>query len=134
MVVSTDSAGADAAMRRRLPLDSEFRHIAVVPCMAHQNQLVFVNVLRSHKKLEEVTNEALTVITWFNSHSRALGLLHECQMQVINKRLALMTAAPTRWATHFYALKRLYDLRSCFNKLLEERADELRQAAGSRKV
>ncbi|KAF9237891.1 hypothetical protein BU15DRAFT_48219, partial [Melanogaster broomeanus] len=66
----------------------------------------------------KIIGNALEVVKWFNSHSRALGMLHKVQIAKLGKILALVLPVLTRWTSHYLAVTRLLDIELAFKQLL----------------
>ncbi|THH08490.1 hypothetical protein EW146_g8974 [Bondarzewia mesenterica] len=73
----TDSSGEAAKMRRLL--GKKCPSIAVVPCWAHQVNLIIGDYFKGIPNLKAIGNNALEVVKWFNNHGRAIGILKDLQ-------------------------------------------------------
>lgn len=81
-----------------------------------------------------IIDDALEVVKWFNSHSRALGLLQSVQLHKLGKILALILPVLTRWTSHYLSVRRLIDLEVAFKQVLLDHTPELIVAAGPKRA
>jgi hypothetical protein len=95
--------------------------LIIIPCWAHQINLVVGDFLSLKIDLLKCVSKALEVVKWFNNHSRASGVLRAEQLSVPNgKTLILVLPVVTRWTAHYLFLHRLLQvegpIKACYNK------------------
>jgi hypothetical protein len=73
------------------------------------------------------------VIKWFNSHSRALGILQKQQQEAFNKVFALILPVITRWTCHYLSFTRLVKVSKPIRTIVLNRRDELKECAGPKR-
>jgi hypothetical protein len=81
----------------------------------------------------ETAEKALTVIKWFNSHSRALGILGKQQKDTYNKVLALILPVITRWTCHYLSFTQLIKISKPMRTVVLNRQDTLKECAGKKR-
>lgn len=129
--------GGDGRKMRRL-LASERRSLIVILCWAHQLNLVVGDVLSLKISLFDCVTQAIEVVKWFNSHSRALGILNQEQASLSANTgaaliLALILPVLTRWTAHFCSLSRLERVAPAIRSSWMKYSNQLLAAAGTRR-
>lgn len=81
-----------------------------------------------------IIDDALEVVKWFNSHSRALSLLQSVQLHKLGKILALILPVLICWTSHYLLVCCLIDLEVAFKQVLLDHTPELIVAAGPKHV
>ncbi|KAF9494661.1 hypothetical protein BDN71DRAFT_1392892, partial [Pleurotus eryngii] len=123
-------SGGDSRGLRRLLL-AEMPWLVVLECWAHQINLVVGDYFKNAgPEVTEILNEAISVINWFTSHTRALGLLRKRQKDTIGNVLAFVRAVLTRWTTHFLSLRRLLAMSTALRTVATMDEKELLIVAG----
>lgn len=95
-----------------------------------QINLIVGDYLKQKSLLTASANDAHTVIKWFNNHSRALALLHECQKITLDHPLALLIPTIARWTAHYLALRRLTETAKPLRMCAMQHDDILLDCAG----
>ncbi|EJD36610.1 hypothetical protein AURDEDRAFT_21737, partial [Auricularia subglabra TFB-10046 SS5] len=126
----TDASGESRKMRRLLV--AKFKWMIVADCWAHQINLVVGDMTRA-RNFKGVLQDALDVVKWFNSHSRALGMLKWVTAQKLGKELSLILPVLTRWTSHYLSVRRLLALELPFRQLLLDSRAELERCAGAKR-
>jgi hypothetical protein len=98
-----------------------------------QVNLIVGDVFKLQTDLVNVMDDALDVVKWFNSHSRALGILQAEQADRGEAMLCLILPALTRWTSHYLSARRLLQLRNHLQVIALRRREELRLVAGARR-
>ncbi|TBU52035.1 ribonuclease H-like domain-containing protein [Dichomitus squalens] len=132
MIISAwcTDGGGDCAKMRRLLLKKR-PHLAVPHCWAHQVRLVLGDYLKSKTPSVAVLQLMLEAIKWFNTHSRALGLLKEHQRAQYNGRvLALLRPCDTRWTAHVLCAGRFLEIEKAIRICVLTSKDKLVACAG----
>jgi hypothetical protein len=76
--------------------------------------------------------QAVDVIKWFNSHTRALGWLRQEQLTKSKHALALIMAVITQWTTHYLSMRRLLQVGKALRALVDWDSARLIEAAGTK--
>ncbi|KAG6907622.1 hypothetical protein DXG01_008158 [Tephrocybe rancida] len=104
--------GGDARKMRRL-LSNLLPWLIVILCWAHQINLIVGDYLKLKAGFLDCVPQAQQVVTWMNSHSRALGIFQDHQRQSLMKKvLALIRPVITRWTAHYCSLRHLLDVKA----------------------
>lgn len=112
----TDASGESLKMRRLLR--AKYPWIVTLDCKYKQINLVVGDYFKLKTRFINVVNNALEVVKWFNSHSRALGILKDKQRTKLPKVLALILPVLTRWTSHYLSVRRLLELEYFFRLLV----------------
>ncbi|TFY66832.1 hypothetical protein EVG20_g4259 [Dentipellis fragilis] len=128
----TDASGEAAKMRRLLV--QCMPELVVVDCWAHQMNLVTGDILKHAAiKFKVALDDALEIVKWFNSHTRALGMLKDVMVQKFGRSLCLILPVMTRWTSHYLAVRRLLVVQRAFLQLLlDGKENDLVLAAGAK--
>ena len=103
--VTCDSDGAHRKARKELI--KTHPELIVLPCSAHQINLIFQDVFKFLPKFKATCSCALSVINWFNVSSLSMGKLFDLQMTLYGKTYALPKPTPTRWYSYFFSFLQL---------------------------
>ncbi|GAA6037886.1 hypothetical protein JCM8097_005087 [Rhodosporidiobolus ruineniae] len=126
--VCTDS-GSDCASARRQYLVKN-PHVIVVPCYAHQLQLVIGDVFKQSEVLAKADKLVQTFVVWARSHSRVIGLLNRFRKEAGQPPLVFVLPGTTRWTSNLAAAKRLLELKESLLALRMAKKKELLTCAG----
>ncbi|RXW12099.1 hypothetical protein EST38_g13755, partial [Candolleomyces aberdarensis] len=129
----SDDGGDGRKMRRLLAIERSW--LIVLLCWAHQLNLVVGDLLSTKIALFECIQQAIEVIKWFNSHSRALGILNleQASVNMNGVIFALILPVITRWTAHFCSLSRLEDVEAAMRAAWMKYSTQLISAAGPRR-
>ena len=103
--VTCDSDGAHRKARKEL--SKTHPELVVLPCSAHQVNLIFQDVFKFLPKFKATCSCALSVIGWFTASSLSLGKLFELQMGLYGKTFTLSKPTPTRWYSYYFSFQQL---------------------------
>lgn len=92
-------AGSDCKKGRRLIVEAH-PELLSVDCLPHQWNLLVADVFKALPSLRSIAADSVSVINWFNNHSRPLGYLRMEQRNQYNKEIILHLPCATRWGTH----------------------------------
>ena len=103
----SDDGGNTRKMCRLLVID--WLWLIILLCWAHQINLIVGDLLVLKIPLFDCIPKAIDVIKWFNSHSRALGILNQEQATInLNATIyTLILLCITHWTAHYCSLGRL---------------------------
>ena len=103
--VTCDSDGAHRKARKDLMV--KHPELVILPCSAHQVNLVFHDVFKFLPKFKATCSCAVSIISWFSKSSLSLGKLQELQKGLYGKRIALPKPTETRWYSYYFSFLQL---------------------------
>lgn len=103
--VTCDSDGAHRKARKELII--KYPEVVVLPCSAHQVNLVFHDVFKFVPKFKATCSCALSIINWFSVSSLSLGKLVDLQKSLYGKRISLPKPTETRWYSYYFSFLQL---------------------------
>ena len=131
VIAACSDDGGDARKMRRLLL-ALMPWLIVTLCWAHQINLIVGDYLALRLPFQDCVPNALNVIKWMNSHSRALGLFRQEQSFTYQKNLALILPVITRWTAHYLSLHRLLSVEKALKAAWIKHGDTMIASAGSK--
>ncbi|KAI0069449.1 hypothetical protein K474DRAFT_1182193 [Panus rudis PR-1116 ss-1] len=117
---TTDSSGESLKARKLL---KQLRpDLIVLPCYAHQVNLVVGVYFKSGAPFLKYADQADELITWLRSKTYVLALLRDTQVKDNPDRtpLSVIRAVLTRWIAHYLAYTRLLELRPSLQHMVDD--------------
>lgn len=129
VVGSVSDSGGDSKKARRL-IAREHPHLIILPCYAHQVNLIVGDYFKSNAEILVYSTRADQVIAWLRSKLQVLGLLRDVQtlLRPGCTPLSIIRAVLTRWTSHYLAYRRLLQLRTSVETMLEEDASSVNES------
>ncbi|KAJ7931944.1 hypothetical protein B0H13DRAFT_1857362 [Mycena leptocephala] len=85
--------------------------LLVVPCCAHQGQLMLGDYFAINDVASDVAEQATEAIHWISGHDRVKKIFDDAQFTKNFTVLVYLMANITRWNTHYLAFQRLISLK-----------------------
>lgn len=126
----SDDGGDTRKMRRLLLVLMPW--LIITLCWAHQINLIVGDYLSLKLRFQDCVPNALKVIKWMNSHSRALGLFRQEQLYTYQKSLALILPVITRWTAHYLSLHRLLTVEKALRSTWLKHSDLMIASSGNK--
>ncbi|KAJ7018009.1 ribonuclease H-like domain-containing protein [Mycena alexandri] len=104
-----DNDGGSQRGRKNLGVKRPW--LFIVPCCAHQGQLILGDYLTVNVEASEIAEKAIELIHWILSHDRVRKIFDDAQFVKNFVVLVYLLANLTRWTTHYIAFRRLLHLR-----------------------
>ena len=126
----SDDGGDTRKMRRLLLVLMPW--LIIMLCWAHQINLIVGDYLSLKLRFQDCVLNALKVIKWMNSHSRALGLFCQEQLYIYQKSLALILSVITQWTAHYLSLHRLLTVEKALRLTWLKHSDLMIASSGNK--
>ncbi|KAJ7113553.1 ribonuclease H-like domain-containing protein [Mycena epipterygia] len=104
-----DNDGGSQRGRKDLALKRPW--LIIVPCCAHQGQLILGDYFAENEDAAETAEQATELVHWIISHDRVRKIFDDAQHEKNFKVLVYLLANITRWTTHYLAFCRLLELK-----------------------
>ncbi|KAJ7903186.1 ribonuclease H-like domain-containing protein [Mycena leptocephala] len=99
------------SQRGRKDLVQKRPWLLVVPCCAHQGQLMLGDYFAINDIASDVAEQATEAIQWISGHDRVKKIFDDAQFAKNFTILVYLMANITRWNTHYIAFQRLISLK-----------------------
>ncbi|KAF8196213.1 hypothetical protein K438DRAFT_1760391 [Mycena galopus ATCC 62051] len=100
------------SQRGRKDLGIKRPWIFVVPCCAHQGQLILGEYFIVNDVAARIAEQATELVGWILSHGRVRNIFDKSQFAKNVSVLVYLVANLTRWTTHYLAFSRLLELKA----------------------